>query len=267
MYTVKQIADLAQVSVRTLHYYDEIALLTPTQVGDNGYRYYDDDALLRLQQILLYREIGLELNQIKDVLDSPDFDVVAALQSHRTVLRGKIERLHRLIATVDETIDHLTGGTTMSKKRMFAAFSQEQEEDYTRQARLEYGPDRVNESVQRWNSYSAAQKQAIMDEGNQVYAEIVDAIVAGLPAHHETVQALLVRWHNHIRHFYEPSLDLLRGLGDLYCDSPDFREKFDTQHADLAEYMREGIIVYVDALETAEIERLLAADAALRDEE
>ncbi len=267
MYTVKQIADLAQVSVRTLHYYDEIALLNPTQVGDNGYRYYDDDALLRLQQILFYREIGLELNQIKDVLDSPDFDVVAALRSHRTVLRGKIERLQRLIATVDETIDHLTGGTTMSKKRMFEAFSQEQEEDYTRQARLEYGPDRVNESVQRWNSYSAAQKQAIMDEGNQIYAEIVDAIVAGLPAHHETVQALLVRWHNHIRHFYDPSLDLLRGLGDLYCDSPDFREKFDAQHADLAEYMREGISIYVDALESAEIECLLAAGAALRDEE
>jgi len=78
MYTVKQLSELAEVSVRTLHYYDEIGLLKPSKVGANGYRYYDDAALLRLQQILFYREIGLELMQIKEILDSPDFDLVAA---------------------------------------------------------------------------------------------------------------------------------------------------------------------------------------------
>ena len=83
MYTVKQLSELAQVSVRTLHYYDEIGLLIPSQVGANGYRYYDDAAVLRLQQILFYREIGMELMQIKDVLDSPGFDLVTALKSHR----------------------------------------------------------------------------------------------------------------------------------------------------------------------------------------
>src|SRR5688572_25345534 len=99
MYTVKQLADLADISVRTLHYYDEIGLLHPSEVRTNGYRYYDDNAVLRLQQILLYRELGLELNQIKDMVNSPDFDVVAALQSHRTLLQTKIGRLQTLIRT------------------------------------------------------------------------------------------------------------------------------------------------------------------------
>ncbi|GEM_PF-3597172 len=86
MYTVKQLSDLAEVSVRTLHYYDEFSLLHPSKIGSNGYRYYDEAALLRLQQILFYREIGLELAQIKDILDQPDFDLTSALTSHRATL-------------------------------------------------------------------------------------------------------------------------------------------------------------------------------------
>src|SRR5688572_8100776 len=104
MYTVKQLSDLTEVSVRTLHYYDEIGLLHPTKVGANSYRYYDDEALLRLQQILFYREMGLELMQIKEILNSPTFDLLAALRSHRTVLQEKINRLHDLVGTVDTTI-------------------------------------------------------------------------------------------------------------------------------------------------------------------
>src|SRR5689334_7076537 len=101
MYTVKQLSELAEVSVRTLHYYDEIGLLHPVQVGTNGYRHYDDAALLRLQQILFYREIGLELSQIKEILDSPDFDVLVALRSHRNILQEKISRMEELVNTVD----------------------------------------------------------------------------------------------------------------------------------------------------------------------
>lgn len=260
MYTVKQLSELAGVSVRTLHYYDEIALLHPSQVKANGYRYYDDSALLRLQQILFYREIGLELMQIKDILDSPDFDLIAALRSHRNVLEEKMDRLRNLVLTVDSTIRHVTGEKTMSKKKLFQAFSEEQQKEYEREARLEYGPDNVNESIKRWKSYSAAQKQAIMDEGNVIYTDIIRAIEAGLPATSEEVQEMLVRWHNHLRYFYEPTLDILRGLGELYNSHPDFAANFAQMHPNLAEYMREGINQYVDDLETTEIERMLAED-------
>ncbi len=262
MYTVKKLADLAGVTVRTLHHYDEIDLLKPTTVGANGYRYYDDAALLRLQQVLFYREIGLELVQVKAILDSPDFDVLTALRSHRTILEEKTARLHDLINTIDNTIAHLEGGTPMSKKRLFNGFSLEKQKQYEREARLQYGPEKVNESIQRWNHYTKVQQELILEEGNQIYSDVVTAIEAGTAAQSAEVQAILVRWHDHIRHFYEPTLDILRGLGDLYNTSPEFIANFQKLHADLPAYLQSAIVQYVDDLETAEIECLLADDDA-----
>jgi DNA-binding transcriptional MerR regulator len=267
MYTVKQLADLAGVSVRTLHYYDEIGLLKPAEVGANGYRYYDEAAVFRLQQILFYREIGLELLQIRDILDDPTFDLATALRAHRQALEARISRLQGLVSTVDSTLRHLAGEVTMSRKQLFEAFSDEQQKQYEREARLQYGPDNVNESIRRWKSYTTAQRQAIGEEGNRIYSEIVDAIEAGLPPDSDVVQAVLVRWHNHIRYFYEPTLDILRGLGDLYNDNPDFAANFRKVHPELASYMREAIVQYVDDLETALLEAMLAEDRKRAEDE
>jgi MerR family transcriptional regulator, thiopeptide resistance regulator len=260
LYTVKQLSELAQVSVRTLHYYDEIGLLNPSKVGENGYRYYDENALLRLQQILFYREIGLELMQIKAILDSPNFDVLAALRSHRAVLQEKIKRLQNLVSTVDSTMMHLAGEVEMTRKRLFEAFSEEKQKYYERLARLQYGPDIVNESIKLWNSYSQAQREAISEEGNQIYSDLVDAIEAGTPAQSAEAQGILERWHNHLRYFYEPTLEILRGLGEGYSSNPDFVANFKKLHPDLPEYLTEGITQYVDDLETAVIEHMLAED-------
>lgn len=260
MYTVKQVSELAGVSVRTLHYYDEIGLLHPSKIGANGYRYYDDDALLRLQQILLYREMEFELTHIKDILDDADFDTVSALRAHRTVLKEKIARLQAMVQTVDSTIMHVVGEVTMSKKRLFQPFSDEKQKEYEREIRLEYGPDIVNQSVRRYNSYTDAERQKIGDEGNRIYADLVGAIEAQLSPESEEVQAIMQRWHEHLRYFYEPTLEILRGLGDLYNDHPDFRANFAKLHENLAEYTRSAIRQYVDALEYAEIERMLAED-------
>lgn len=260
MYTVKQLSDLAQVSVRTLHYYDEIDLLRPSQVGQNSYRYYDDGALLRLQQILFYREMGMELMQIKDILDSPDFDVLSALRSHRTMLQDKIERLQNLVGTVDSTLRHLMGEEDMSKKQMFEAFSEEKQKHYERVARLQYGPDLVNESVKRWNRYTKAQKDQIMAEAGEIYSDMVKALEADLSPQSPEVQAILERWHQNLRNFYEPTLEVLRGLGDGYNTDPEFIATFTKMHPELPAYLQQGITEYVDALEYAEIERLLAED-------
>lgn len=264
VYTVKQLSDLAGVSVRTLHYYDEIGLLKPAQVGANGYRYYDEAAVFRLQQIMFYRELDIALEQIRDILDDQQFDLIAALRAHRQALEARARRLHDLIRTVDSTIMHVAGEVTMTKKRLFEAFSPQKQKQYEREARLQYGPELVNESIRRWNSYTPAQQQAIRDEGNRIYGEIADAIDAGKPAHSDDVQALMVRWHNHIRYFYEPTLDILRGLGDLYNDNPDFAANFRKMHPDLASYMREAVVQYVDDLETAAIEQMLHDDDAQR---
>ena len=122
-YTVKQVAAMSGVSVRTLHFYDETGLLKPAYQGANGYRFYEEPQLLTLQQILFYRELGFELKQIKQILGRADFEKAAALQSHRKVLQKNLSRTRKLIETIDKTIQHLKGTKKMKGKEMFAGFS------------------------------------------------------------------------------------------------------------------------------------------------
>jgi DNA-binding transcriptional MerR regulator/quercetin dioxygenase-like cupin family protein len=122
-YTVKQVAAMSGVSVRTLHFYDETGLLKPARVGANGYRFYEEPQLLTLQQILFYRELGLELKQIKRILGQADFEKVAALHSHRDVLQSNLARTRALIETIDNTLDHLKGTKKMKTEDLFAGFS------------------------------------------------------------------------------------------------------------------------------------------------
>jgi acetyl esterase/lipase len=122
VYTVKKLAQLSGVSVRTLHYYDEIGLLRPAYHGANGYRYYETNELLRLQQILFFRELGFDLKEIEKILNRGDFDKVTALVSHRRVLEKDLEKTKRLIQTIDKTIEHLKGKTKMKDKEIFDGF-------------------------------------------------------------------------------------------------------------------------------------------------
>lgn len=256
MYTVKQLSNLAGVSVRTLHYYDEIGLLKPTSVGENGYRYYEDADLFRLQQILFFREMDIGLLQIKDILDRPGFDLISALQEHRRALQLRIERLQTLTRTVDDTIMHLVGEVKMSKKKkIFAGFSEEQQKQYEQEAMQRYGEDTVRQSIRRWDSYTEEQKNQIKEEGGAIYLDLVAAMPTG--AGSEPVQAILARWHQHIRYFYEPSIEVLGGLGKGYYEDPDFNAFFTAIHPDLPRFLAEAIAVYVDRLETAWLEQEL----------
>jgi DNA-binding transcriptional MerR regulator/quercetin dioxygenase-like cupin family protein len=134
-YTVKQVAKMSGVSVRALHFYDETGLLEPAYLGANGYRFYEEPQLLRLQQILFYRELGLGLKQIKTILGRRDFEIAAALQSHRKVLKKSLVQTLRLIETIDKTIQHLKGNKTMKTQEMFIGFS------------VAAGEDRFNEQI------------------------------------------------------------------------------------------------------------------------
>lgn len=136
-HTVKQVAAMSGVSVRTLHFYDETGLLKPAYLGANGYRFYEEAQLLTLQQILFYRELGFELKQIKRILGRRDFEIAAALQSHRKVLEKHFTRTRTLIETIDKTIQHLKGTKKMKTKEMFEGFS------------VAAGKDRFNEGFNR----------------------------------------------------------------------------------------------------------------------
>ena len=122
-YTVKQVAAMSGISVRTLHYYDEMALLKPAYTKPNGYRIYEEPQLLMLQQILFYRELGFELKRIKRILRQRKFEKVAALKSHRQVLENNVTRTRTLIETIDKTIKHLKGAKKMKSEELFAGFS------------------------------------------------------------------------------------------------------------------------------------------------
>ena len=241
--TVKQLSKLAGVTPRTLHHYDEIGLLKPSRVGENGYRYYGEESLLRLQQILFYRELGIPLEDIKKIIGRRDFDVLGALGSHKDALKKQVTRLNRLIQTVDNTINHLKGNTIMSEKSYFEGFSEEEQEKYAQEAEELYDAESVRESNRKWKGYSAAKKEAIMAEGKAVYTDMIAAMPKGAAS--ADVQAIVERWRRHLEYFWTPNLDQLIGLANGYNDDPRFKANFDQMHPGLAEFMRAAVSVYV----------------------
>ena len=136
-YTVKQVAAVSGVTVRTLHFYDEMALLKPAYSKANGYRIYEEPQLLMLQQILFYRELGFELKRIKEILSQPKFEKAAALKSHRQVLERNATRTRTLLETIDKTISHLKGAKKMKSEELFTGFS------------IGAGKDRFNDGFNR----------------------------------------------------------------------------------------------------------------------
>jgi DNA-binding transcriptional MerR regulator len=243
LYTIKQLSKLAGVSVRTLHYYDEIGLLKPDAIRQNGYRQYGDEAVLKLQQILFYRELDLSLEDIKAMVSRPDFDAVAALEAHRVSLLGRAQRLVLLIQTVDDTLLHMKGLKEMSQKQLFTAFSDEEQEKYAQEAEKMYDPAIVKESNRKFKSLSAAEKQRIFDEGNQVYADMLAAMPKG--AGSPEVQAIVDRWRKHMETFWTPNLEQLNGLAEMYSADSRFKANFDNIDPKLAEFMREAVGMYV----------------------
>lgn len=244
MFTVKQLSNLAGVTPRTLHHYDEIGLLKPSRVGDNGYRYYGEESLLRLQQILFYRELDIPLEDIKKIMGRRDYDIEGALHSHKEALQKQVTRLNRLITTVDHTIDYLKGNKQMSNKQLFEAFSEEQQAEYEKEVAQKYDPATVKASTKKWKEYTAAEKKRIGEEGNEVYRTILAAMPKGAAS--PQAQAGIERWRRHIEYFWIPEDDQLLGLADLYNEDSRFKANFDKIDPRLAEFMREAVKIYVE---------------------
>lgn len=241
MYTVKQLSDMTGITGRTLRYYDSIGLLKPSRIGDNGYRYYNEADLLRLQQVLFYREMDVPLAAICDIMSQPGFDVLAALQSHKQALAGRLQELQGLISTVDKTILHLKGNQTMKAVQLFDGL-RERQHKYEQEAEQKYGKEVVQASARQWQGYSEGKQQGLIDEGNAIYAELAIAMAQG--ASSDAVQALVARWHEHMRHFWPAELEHLPRLAATYRDDPRFRSSFDQIHPDLAPFMVEAVSIY-----------------------
>ena len=247
VYTIKQLAHLAGVSTRTLRYYDEIGLLKPLRNAENGYREYDAATLFQLQQILFFREMDFSLEDIYEIIHRPDFDVLNALEIHRQNLLQRVKRLNHLIQTVDKTMQHLQGERKMTEGEYYAGFSEEQEKRYTDEARKRYDSEMVDESVNRWKSYSKEQKNRILEEG-AANTRALAGMLNKEPGSPE-VQEVIKAWHKHIENFYRCSYEIARGLGQLYVDDPAFRANYEVFDPKMPEFFRDAILIYCEGKE------------------
>jgi DNA-binding transcriptional MerR regulator len=244
-YTVSQLARVAGVTVRTLHHYHHMGLLEPAGRTEAGYRLYGERELLRLQQILLFRELDLPLSEVRSILDEPDFDPIEALENHRRVLQARVERLGRLLTTIDKTIRKLTEGDMgMTDEELYEGLPKEQIERYQREAREMYDPMLVRESERRVRKMSKAQWQALKAEGDEVTRALAERMDRELSD--AEVQQLIARHHAWIEHFYPCSAEVYRGLGQLYVQHDEFRAFYDQYRPGLADFLAKAMAYYAD---------------------
>jgi MerR family transcriptional regulator, thiopeptide resistance regulator len=241
-FTVGDLAKLTGITVRALHHYDEIGLVRPTARSGAGYRLYDDNDVVRLQQVLLFRELGLSLEDIAGVLDDERHreDV---LREHRSVLVTKRARLDAMVAAVDSALGHLEKGSPMQPddvKNMFDGFDHSQ---YEEEAKERWGnTDAYKESARRTKQYGKAEWDQIKGDWNAIYKELADLMSAGVAVSDARAQALVEKHRLHIdRWFYPCSKDMHKGLGAMYVADERFKANLDGHGAGFAQYLSDAI--------------------------
>jgi DNA-binding transcriptional MerR regulator len=242
-YTIKEVADLAGVSTRTLRYYDEIGLLAPTQIGENGYRYYDLDSLLRLQQILIYRQLQVPLKDIQRMMSQPDFELLQALEGHRAALSRQAQRLGTLIETVDQTIATLKGEWIMQDQDYFEGFDETQYEEEVKQR---WGDTpQYAESQKKWGAYSKAEQEAIKAEARDFSLRMVGN--AHTAPDDADVQAAIGEYHAYInKYFYTCDVNFMRGLADMWVTDPRFAQNYERIRPGGAAFVRQAVHIFCD---------------------
>ena len=243
-------ASLAGISVRTLHHYDHIGLLAPSARTPAGYRLYGTEDLLQAQQILLYRELDLPLEEIRRILDDPGFDPVGALTQHRRSLELHAERLARLLHTVDRTIARLMEvDMSLTDEELYEGLPKEQVERWKREVNERYDPQLVAESNRRIGAMSKDQWSAVKAEGDAIARRMAELM--GRAPSDPDVQATIARQHAWIENFYACSAEMFQGLGQHYAEHPEFRANYDKYRPGLADFMWDAMAYYAEHTLTA----------------
>ncbi|QFZ23623.1 MerR family transcriptional regulator [Saccharothrix syringae] len=248
-WSIAQVARMSKVTSRTLRHYDAIGLLAPARVGDNGYRYYEREQLLRLQQILLLRDLGLGLDAIAAVLDGRH-SPVHVLRNHARWLELERARLARLARTVSKTIEELEGGCRVKMEELFDGFDAERQSRYEAELVERYGggaQEHVDEGKRRMKSWTKADADAFTAEWKGIsdaYAALFDE---GVPADAPRALDVTDRHHTWLCRSWTPDRESYTGLGRLYVDSPEFKARFDAHAEGFAEYVRDAIAAYARA--------------------
>lgn len=239
MRTVKEVSKLTGVSIRTLHYYDRIQLLHPTMVTAAGYRLYDDEALERLQQIMLFRELEFPLKEIKQILGSPDFDRSKALEQQIQLLRLKKEHLEHLIDFARKIYE--TGVRTMD----FQAFDTSRLSEYAKQAKETWGNTEAYKEYEEKAAHMSGEEQTkIGQDMMELFAEF--GRLAGTEASGELAQQQVKKLQDFItEHYYTCTKEILSGLGEMYAAGGDFTDNIDRAGgAGTAEFAAQAIRIF-----------------------
>lgn len=238
---INEVAKLTGVTVRTLHYYDEIGLLKPAEVTDSGYRLYDSASLYRLQQILLLRELDFPLDEIQEILKNPGFDKGEALKKHRELLVKKREHFDNLIRLVDKI---MKGDNTLSFQEFDQTEMEKMKKEYAAEVKERWGhTDAYKESEEKTDSYDKAKWRQIGAESDAILKAFAQN--RNKPADSAEVQALVKQWQDHITaRFYHCTDEILAGLGQMYMGDERFRKNIDRNGSGTAEFMAKAIEIY-----------------------
>jgi MerR family transcriptional regulator, thiopeptide resistance regulator len=246
-WSIAQVAQMSGVTSRTLRHYDDIGLLKPAHVGTNGYRYYGEPELLRLQQILVLRELGLALVDIAAAIDSEP-DTLAALRRQHIRLLAERNRLARMVDTVSRTIAELEGRTEMTTKinrpeNLFEGFDHSRYEDEAR----ERWPAEFETSQRYVATLTEEDVQRMQRETTAAMVRMAELMVAGTPVDDPAVQAEVHLHYQGVCRFWTPNRTAYASLGQMYVDDERFTANYERVAEGLAAYQRDAMAVYAEA--------------------
>ncbi|WP_068923691.1 MerR family transcriptional regulator [Planobispora rosea] len=242
-YSVGQVSRLAGVTVRTLHHYDEIGLLSPGQRTASGYRRYTDSDLERLQHVLFYRELGFPLEEIAVILDDPGTDTLTHLRRQHELLSRRIDRLQEMAAAVERAMEANTMGISLTPEERFEIFGDFRPEEHEAEAEERWGgTEAFEQSRRRTAKMTKDGWKRFTDEAARTTEAFARAFTGGLPADSEVAMDLAEEHRAHLtRWCYDCTYEIHRGLGDMYVADPRFAANYEPLAPGLTQYIRDAI--------------------------
>ena len=248
VWTVGQVAEELGVTVRTLHHYDEIGLVRPSERSQAGYRLYTERDLERLQNVVVYRRLGFSLEEIAELLDADDAALQGHLRRQRAAVMTRMDELAGLVAAIDRALEKDMAGLQLTKEEQRELFGDGYSDELGAEAEERWGDtDAWRESSRRTSRYTRADWVAIKAEMAEVGAAFVAAKRSGLPATSEVAMDAAEAHRRHIdERFYSLTPEFHRNLGDMYVSDPRFTKNYDDQEPGLAQYVRDAIHANAD---------------------
>lgn len=239
--TVHKVAEITGITVRTLHYYDEIDLLVPAKITESGYRMYNEENLQKLQQILFFRELDFQLKEIKMILENPNFDKIDALKKHKELLKLKRNRIDGLIGLIDKKLE---GEDNMSFKEFDMKEIKNAQEKYKKEVEERWGhTDAYQESKKKQAKYTERDWADINEAAIEIYKRFVENMDKKVES--PEVQELVIQWQNYItKYYYNCTDEILAGLGQMYVADERFTKNIDKYGEGLADFMSKAIEYY-----------------------